>query len=528
MEQLIETWRRLDMRRRVVLAGATLLTAVAVLGLAQFAARPSMALLYSGLDPAAAGEVVGALEQMNVASDVRGDAIYVAEDARDRVRLALAREGLPRQGQAGYELLDRISGFSATADMFDAAYLRAREGELARTILASPGVRAARVHIAAPGRSPFARDQARPTASATVTMSSGVLGEAQATAIRYLVALAVAGLPPEQVAVIDSRAGVVLAPGAETPAASVTGEAAEREARLKAEIEQLVFARVGRDRARVSVTVDTEREAETVVEKTIRPESRVAIHTDNEEIADTSSGADAAVTVASNLPDGDAGPGERRSASRTETRERANYDYSQVERQTVRQAGAVRRISVAVLVDGITREGPDGTTAWEPRPETELAALRSLVTAAIGFDESRGDVVTVQNLAFEPDAVAGATAESGFWQRLVERNAMTFIQIAVLAAVSLLLGLKVVRPILTRPVVTTYRPAPTAGEAAAIDSGRSGPSPAALPSPEAPATAGDEARPGLSESEALRLAIASQPERGVALLREWLAADEAA
>ncbi|MCH8168517.1 MAG: DEAD/DEAH box helicase, partial [Proteobacteria bacterium] len=254
MEQMLETWQRLDPRRRIILVGAAVLTLVAVLSLAQVATRPGMALLYSGLDPAAAGEVIGALEAMNVESEVRGNAVYVAEDERDRVRLALARDGLPRQGQAGYELLDQLSGFSTTTDMFNAAYWRAKEGELARTILATAGVRAVRVHIATPSRRPFARDAAGASASVTVTMAGGVLTQAQATAIRYLVALAVAELRPTRVAVIDSRAGMILAPGADTPMASAAGEAAEREVRLKAEIERAggrevcFLARVDEDR----------------------------------------------------------------------------------------------------------------------------------------------------------------------------------------------------------------------------------------------------------------------------------------
>ena len=216
MNKIVDTWQNLDVRRRIILLGAIALSFVAVLSLAQIATRPGMALLYSGLDPAAAGEVIGSLEQMNVEAEVRGDAIFVPEDARDRVRLALAREGLPRQGQSGHELLDQISGFSATADMFNAAYWRAKEGELARTILSSPGVRAARVHIAVPTRRPFARAGVPATASVTVTMAGGSITQDQANAIRYLTALAVPNLSPDQVAVIDSRVGMVLAPGQST------------------------------------------------------------------------------------------------------------------------------------------------------------------------------------------------------------------------------------------------------------------------------------------------------------------------
>ncbi|MHA1530319.1 MAG: flagellar basal-body MS-ring/collar protein FliF [Alphaproteobacteria bacterium] len=527
MEQMLETWHRLDPRRRIILAGAAIPTVVAVLSLAQVATRPGMALLYSGLDPAAAGEVVGALEQMNVRPEVRGNAVYVAEDERDRVRLALARDGLPRQGQSGYELLDQLSGFSATTDMFNAAYWRAKEGELARTILATSGVRAARVHIAAPSRRPFARGAAGASASVTVTMSGGVLTQAQATAIRYLVALAVAELGPGRVAVIDSRAGMVLAPGTDTPATNAAGEAADREARLKAEIEQLLTARVGRDKARVSVTVETDREAETVTEKLFQPDTRVVISTDTEEISDTSSGSAGSVTVASNLPDGDTGASDTRSSERSESRERANYDYSEIQRQTVRQAGAIRRISVAVLVDGITTTGVDGEPVWEPRPEAELKTLRNLVVAAIGFDEARGDIVTVESMAFQPDATPGALVESSPLLRLLERNAMTLIQIGVLSSVALVLALMVVRPILTRPMPARTAVgeiaglAPAAGELSRNDA-LAAPDQPGLPVPE-----DGENRPA-SGGEALRLAVTERPEQTVSMLREWLTPTELA
>jgi flagellar M-ring protein FliF len=523
MEQLRRTWAALDLRRRLIVVGAGALSLVAILALAQMATRPAMALLYSGLDPATAGEVVGRLEQMNVASEVRGDAIYVPEDARDRVRLALAREGLPRQGQAGYELLDSLSGFSATADMFNAAFWRAKEGELARTILAAPGVRAARVHIAVPTRRPFARESAPPTASVTVTMAGGALTPAQARAMRYLVALAVPNLAPEQVGVIDSRAGIVLAPGETGAGRDADGAAAEREARLKSEIEQLIAARVGRDRARVSVSVETDREAETVVENVIDPDSQVVLSLDNEEISDTSSGTDGNVTVASNLPDGDAAADRESKSARSETRERVNYEYSEIRRERVRQAGAIRRISVAVLVDGITAEGPDGEPQWKPRPEEELESLRALVRAAIGYDEERGDTVTVESMAFQPDATPGELVETAPWMRFLERNAMTLIQIGVLAAVAIVLALTVLRPLLMR------RPVPEEDVVTLDAQGR----PIALGAPEggalAPAAAEDEPAgeaPEISDTESLRLAVSENQEQSLAMLKEWLSSSE--
>ncbi|PIV75042.1 MAG: hypothetical protein COW55_07070, partial [Rhodobacteraceae bacterium CG17_big_fil_post_rev_8_21_14_2_50_65_11] len=148
LQNLVALWTALDGRRRTIVIGATIAMFLAILGLSRMAATPSMALLYAGMDSSAAGQVVAALEQRGVAYEVRGDSIHVDASQRDALRMTLAAEGLPATGAAGYELLDGLSGFGTTSQMFDAAYWRAREGELARTILANPQIRAARVHIA--------------------------------------------------------------------------------------------------------------------------------------------------------------------------------------------------------------------------------------------------------------------------------------------------------------------------------------------------------------------------------------------
>jgi len=519
MDQLLKTWRSLDLRRRVILVVAGLATLLAVLSLAQIASKPGMALLYSGLDPATAGEVIGALEQMNVTSEVRGDAIYVAEGARDRVRLQLARDGLPRQGQAGYELLDQISGFSATSEMFDAAYWRAKEGELARTLVAAPGVRAARVHIAVPGRRPFARSDAPVTASVTVTMSGGRLTTAQAKAMRFMVALAVADLDPDQVAVIDSRNGIVLAPGGEDVAQDASTASADREAKLKAEIQELLAARVGRDKVRVSVAVETVREAERIVESVIQPESQVTISAETREITDQSQGSRGAVTVASNLPTGDAEGGPQSQSNRAETVETVNYDYSQVQRETQRQPGAIRRISVAVLVDGTVEPGADGVAAWQPRAADELALLGDLVRAAIGFDAGRGDVVTVESLRFRPDATPGELVEASPALRFLERNAITLIQIAALVIVAIVLGLTVMRPLLMRrddPVE------PLLALGAQGTPALAGPNGTADMLPDA----GEAAQDATPAPERLRNAVAMRREQSVTTLKDWLSSSD--
>ena len=147
MQNVIDIWTSLNLRRRVIIVGATLAMFAAILGLSRMAGRAEMGLLYAGLEPAAAGEVVAALDQRGVAFEVRGESIFVDVTQRDALRMALASEGLPAAGGGGYELLDSLSGFGTTSQMFDAAYWRAKEGEIARTLLAMPEVKAARVGL---------------------------------------------------------------------------------------------------------------------------------------------------------------------------------------------------------------------------------------------------------------------------------------------------------------------------------------------------------------------------------------------
>ena len=168
MNQFIAGWNALSLRRRVIVGLATLGMFAAVLGMARLSGRAEMALLYSGLDPVASGEVIQALDAQGAPYEVRGTAIYVDGARRDILRMSLAAEGLPASSSEGYELLDGLSGFGTTAQMFDAAYWRAKEGELARTILASPDIRAARVHISALSGRPFERGF-QPSASVAVT-----------------------------------------------------------------------------------------------------------------------------------------------------------------------------------------------------------------------------------------------------------------------------------------------------------------------------------------------------------------------
>lgn len=448
LEQILSVWSRLDARRRIIVVAATLAMFAAVLAVSRMASQPSLSLLYAGLDPTAAGEVVAALDQQGVTYDVRAGAIFVDANQRDALRMTLAADGLPANNGQGYELLDSLSGFGTTSQMFDAAYWRAKEGELARTIVASPQIKAARVHISNPATNPFQRDM-RPTASVTVNTVGGSLNPSHARALRFLVSSAVAGLPPEDVAVIDARSGVVLSGD---DSALVAGGGEDRAAELRKNIERILEARVGPGNAVVEVSVELINEREAITERRFDPDSRFAISSEVEERSSSASGSQGgSVTVASNVPDGDAGGASNSSNSQnSESRERINYEVNETTREIVRAPGAIKRVSVAVLVDGIRATDPNtGDVSWTPRDEAEIESLRELVASAVGFDEARGDTITLKSLEFEPVSAELVESNPSLADRL-NLDTMSLIQLAVLALVSLILGLFVVRPILNR------------------------------------------------------------------------------
>lgn len=445
LESFSNVWSTLSVQRRVFVVFATVVVFAAVLFLARGAGTREMSLLFGSLEAGTAGEVITALDQQGVAYEVRGNAIYVPTNQRDTVRMGLAGQGLPTNGSQGYELLDSLSGFSTTAQMFDAAYWRAKEGELARTILASPHIRASRVHISTPSQRPFQRDQ-KQTAAVTVTTRSGALAGTHVKALQFLIAAAVPGLEPSEVSVIDDN-GRLLS-DADIDGAMPTGD--DRTEALRQRAERLLAARVGPGNAVVEVTVDTVTETESITERSVDPESRIAISTDVTETSGTSTDSRAGdVTVASNLPDGDAGSGNGASSNESsESRTLTNYEVSQTERQLVRAPGAVKRLTVAVLVNDVTTVAADGSISSAPRSNEELASLEELVASAVGLDLDRGDIITLKSMAFEPIVPIGTEAVVA--RAGLALDPMQLIQIAVLAIVALILGLFVVRPILAQ------------------------------------------------------------------------------
>ncbi|MBU2992372.1 flagellar basal-body MS-ring/collar protein FliF [Octadecabacter sp. 1_MG-2023] len=439
-------WSNLDTRRRIIVIGASLAVFGAVLMMARSTTSRDLSLLYAGLDNSTAGDVVTSLDQRGVIYEVRGGSIFVPTADRDRLRMTLASEGLPANSSDGYELLDNLSGFGTTSQMFDAAYWRAKEGELARTILASPHIRAARVHISATSAQPFRREQS-PTAAVTVTTVNGTLDVGQADALRFLVASAVPGLSPNDVAVIDGVGGLVSG----NDQRAITPDANEKVAELRNRVERLLAARVGPGNAVVEVSVDTITETESIIERRFDPETRVAISTEVLESSTSSQDSMSGdVTIASNLPEGDgAGSSGAATNENSESRSVTNYEVSETQREVLRTPGAVRRISVAVLVNGIETIDDEGVVVVSPRPAEELEDLSMLVASAVGLDADRGDEITIRSMVFEALPELGTAAGEAPDLPAAPLNIMKLVQTGVLGLVALILGLFVVRPVLT-------------------------------------------------------------------------------
>lgn len=439
----IATLRSLSLQRQIVLGVTMLAVLAAMTFLVRGTMKEQMSLLYSGLDPVRAGEVINELEQLGVSYDIRGEAIFIPASIRDKTRFALARDGLPRQSVQGYELLDNVNGFSVTSEMYNAAYWRAKEGELTRTILTTPGVDSARVHIGASLRSGFSRSQPSQTASVTLS-STRRLNAGQAEAIQYLVALAVSGLNPEDVVVIDPRHGILA--GANTDTFEAPAVVAENQAgMLEQKIKRLLTARLGDGNAEVSVSVDVSRERQTISDVRFDPESRVVRSRTTSDASESSQGGAGNLTVASNLPDG-AGAGGQGESTRKNSGETIAYELNETRTQTERLPGQIERVSIAVLLNQQAL-GLDLTAAdIAAQLDQTRADFEALISNAAGLDAARGDTITIELMPFQELPEVEMTPAPGMFSRLIEQHLWSAVQAIFLGVIVLALGFGVMRP----------------------------------------------------------------------------------
>lgn len=442
--------------RLALLGGTGLVLLLALFFGLRMVMAPDYVQLYSGLTPATASSVIDTLEQdgFRVQLSDSGSTISVPRESLPRARMALADQGLPSDGTPGWELFDDTSGLGMNSFLQRVNRLRAMEGELARSIQTIDGVAAARVHIVLPEREAFSRERPDPSASVIVRgAASRTISRRQGNAIRALVAAAVPDLSPMRVTVLSASGETILAEEGEG-AAEVTLQSVRAgiEERMAQNITQILSARVGAGNARVQVSVDLNGERQVVRQQSFDPAQRVVRSTETtEESNEDRELAAGEVGVNGNIPaelaDGaDAEGGNSNTSERT--REIVNYEIGKTESETIREPGEVRRLSVAVLVNGIYNIADNGEVDYAERDTEELARLEELVKSAVGFDEARGDIVSVDSLRFMDYSMdVGDPVRPSMGQLVSEHFGSILRGVMALALVTAILGFGV-RPLM--------------------------------------------------------------------------------
>ncbi len=544
MKALLEGLRALGPARLAAM-GAVALGMLGMLALMVLhGGTQPMALLYGDLDLRDSAQVVDQLARRHIQYRIAGNGaqVLVPADQVAEARLDLAREGLPAGGSIGYEIFDRSDGIAATEFQQKINETRALEGEIARTIRAMRGIRAARVHLVLPRREPFARDRQDAQASVMLSMAGvGRLDKQSIQAIVNLVAAAVPGLRPQNIAIADTS-GNLLARAGEPVGPTATALSTEEvrlatEQRLSRAVEEMLEHSVGAGHVRAEAAVRMSFDRLNQTEERFDPDGQVTRSSQEVNSTSKSTEPNNAVTVQNNLPNADAGhEGAGSQEGRQETT--TNYEVSKTVRTLIREQPQIERISLAVMVDGTNNVGADGKQTWQARPAEELDRIGSLVKSAIGYDEKRGDHVEVASMRFTTDDLAAIADSRGILGLQFDKaDLLRLAQTALFGVIGVLALLVVLRPMVLR--ITSVTPAAIAGAGSAALSSLAGPMGTALPAPAAqaiaaavsPALIEDESMVNIAQVEGQMRAsslrrigelVEKHPEETLSIVRGWM------
>jgi flagellar M-ring protein FliF len=363
-----------------------------------WASAPTYAVAFSGLSEADAGQIVEKLNEDGIDYQLKSSGtILVQSNQVYDVRLKMARQGLPEGGTVGFELFNgNTLGMTEFTQRVN--YQQALEGELERTIGSLEVVEAVRVHIVTPEKSLLSSDQAPTTASITIKeKAGGGLDMAQVSSITHLVASSVEGLDPENVVVVDVNGNMLASGGSDQEGAALAQTDSRRNAEivaadeLKGRVQELLDQALGPNKSVVQASISMDwTERETTTQKFEPNPESIRSSTEVTETYTTTNGTIAGIPGATtNLPPAGSGvTGDSGTSFYNRAEKTTNYEITQVESREVLAPGEVKRISLSVLVDGVT----------DP---AKLASLKTVISAAAGIDEARGDSLAVETLAFD-------------------------------------------------------------------------------------------------------------------------------
>jgi flagellar M-ring protein FliF len=387
-------------QRKWTLVVALMLAALSG-GLLWYTLRTDWRILYVNLDPDDARQTGQILTQAQIPFDVTasGTGIRVPAAQLDKARLATAAKGGVKSGRLGFEIFDKPNWVGSEFDE-QVNYQRALEGELEHTVGTLTDVESARVHLVLPRDSLF-RDQDRPAKAAVVIkLRHRSLADGEDDAIRNLVASAVDGLTPDHVVLVDAAGHLPLGP--KTAEAMQLSAEQGLEEKLISTLEPVT----GAGNVRASVTLDYDPDATDVTQESYDPSQTVTLSMQRTE--QSAGGQPVAAGVpgaASNAPNTQALPVYPKQTTPPETAktESGTYGASKTVKHLVESPGRVRRLTAAIVVNDrlIQLASRDRAAVWQPRSADELRNLTALAQAAVGFDPSRGDLLTVEDLAFD-------------------------------------------------------------------------------------------------------------------------------
>ncbi|WP_395646335.1 flagellar basal-body MS-ring/collar protein FliF [Terricaulis sp.] len=489
-------------------------------------------LLFSGVDMREAGQITQRLEQADIPYELRGDgsSIFVARSRVMEARMMLAADGLPSRGSVGYEIFDQPDALGQTQFQQNINRLRALEGELARTIASLDGISSARVHLVLPERQLFSRETEQPSASIVLQLRRDALTPGQVRAIRNLVASATPGLTTNRVTILDETGRLLAAAQDEEGAIAegIDARQAATEERIRQTVTDIVEGVVGPGHARVQVNAEMDFSRVSETSERFDPEGRVVRSTQTSE--GTSQSADRAqgATAGVNVPDATSGGGSSSGSTDSDSTssETVNYEISRTTRTELTEGGRVRRLSVAVAVDGTTAAGQNGQPGqYSPRSEEEMQRLTALVRSAVGFNEQRGDRVDVVNVRFAAGAVPAAAPAPGMFDFMGGLDVMRVIEIVASLIAALAFVFFVLRPLIMGLIRGGSANAAAPGGVPMLAGPSGSGAAAALPPPEDEPgidIAQIQGRVRASSVKKVAEVVEQHPDESVQIIRGWL------
>jgi len=400
--------------------------------------------LYAGLDPEDSRQMGQVLNQAQIAYDLsaNGTAIRVPAGQLDKARLATAAKGGPRSGRLGFEIFDKPNWVGSEFDE-QVNYQRALEGELEHTVATLSDVQSARVHLVMPHDSLF-REQERPAKAAVVlTLRHRTLADGEADSIRNLVASAVDGLAPARVSIVDAAGHLPL--GAKTAEAERLAVEQELEAKLVETLEPVT----GSGNVRASVTLDYDPTSSEVTEESYDPDQSATLTMQRtEQTTGPQQVASGIPGTASNAPNSQALPvyPQQMTAPQSAKSESGTYGVSRKIRRSTEPSGHLRRLTAAIVVNDrmqVTGQKSGAAATWVPRTAEELRNLTALAQAAVGFDSGRGDLLTVEDLAFDENRNTAPASPAKQALQMAESSPVLVKYIALTVGLLLLIMLAI-------------------------------------------------------------------------------------